>query len=149
MNDLKDRFLKTLAQVLPDEALRSVHVTTMWDGTPVIRILIAAGHHSINAVDGQYPQRVSLAYTETDGLMTAGVGGFSGNIIYRKPNLEHPREKYLAMVGVKIPFRRTKPGDHDAANRAVKRFAEKWLQTLKQYKPDLVYGSDTGYYQWV
>jgi len=74
---------------------------------PYIRIMFAANDHAINGVRGQFPQCVSLLLSVNSlELQTQVYGGNGGGVIYRKPNMEDRKEKYLAMKNVKIPFRK-------------------------------------------
>lgn len=86
----------------------------------------------INGVSGQYPQVVSLSLDlKTFELIPQAFSFNGGRVIYRKPNMDDPNEKYLAMKRVKIPFRKPKPEEkHILA--AVKRFAENWVLALKE-----------------
>lgn len=68
--------------------------------------------------------------------------------ISRKINPNHPREKYLAQVGVKIPFR--KPArEEEAVVRACARFAKKWVEALKENVDVLMYQDLVDYKQFL
>ena len=104
-----------------------------------IRIFIAASDYKINGVSGQLPQVVSLSLDLSDmDLHPQVFGGNGGQRIDRKPNMNDPKEKYLAMKGVKVPFRTPQPNEK-AVLDAIKRFAENYKKTLAENKEVLLY----------
>lgn len=108
-------------------------------GEVSIAIKMAANNVEINRVDGQRPQAVSLwLKPEKWELHPQVFGGNGGQYIYLIPDKDHPREKYLAMAGYKIPFRTPKK-DEASVMRAIQGFAEKYKDALKQNRNRLMY----------
>ena len=108
-------------------------------GGDYIKIAFSAKDFNINGVSGQKPQIVSLVfYPDRMELKPQVFGGNGGRTIFRKPNLEDSREKYLCMKSVVLPFRTPKP-EKEAVLRAVKKFAENWLLTLRENRDVLMY----------
>jgi hypothetical protein len=104
-----------------------------------IRIFIAASDYKINGVSGQLPQVVSLSLDLSDmDLHPQVYGGNGGQRVERKPNMSDPNEKYLAMKGVKVPFRTPQPNEK-AVLDAIKRFAENYKKTLADNREVLLY----------
>ena len=104
-----------------------------------IGIVFASKDVLINNVRGQRPDVVSLSIHLNDlELYVQVFGGNGGQHIYRKPDLNHPREQFLAMKSVKIPFRQPKK-EEGAILKAIERFAERWILTLKENKENLYY----------
>jgi hypothetical protein len=127
-----------LKSVLPTETYIEVRSYNGAFGD-YIKIMFAAKDFLINNVSGQRPQAVSLRLSLSDMELTTQVfGGNGGQSIYREPNLEDPKEKYLAMKSVKVPFRKPK-NELVAVEGAIKRFAENWLKTLEANKDTLRY----------
>lgn len=56
-------------------------------------------------------------------------GGMGGQCIYREPNHEDPKERFLAMQSVKIPFRTPAKNEKDVL-RAIELFAINYKKTL-------------------
>ena len=54
------------------------------------------------------------------------------------PNPEDSKERFYAMIGKKVAFRKPKK-EKTAILRAVKRFADNWLTTLKENEEKLCY----------
>lgn len=106
-----------------------------WKGmgkSEYIAIKIAAKDFLINGVRGQRPQAVSLNLDlDTMELTPAMFGGNGGQSVYREPNLNDSKEKYLAMKRVKVPFRKPE-GTEEAVLRAVQRFCIRYKETLKE-----------------
>jgi hypothetical protein len=106
---------------------------------PQLLIAFAPNNYEINQVKGQHPQLVSLLLNmKTLELNTQVFGGNGGGNIYREPDPNHPKEKYLAMVGVKVPFRKPKQ-TQESVLRAIQLFCERYIQTLKDNKETLRY----------
>jgi len=135
---MKEKIESILKKVLPSQAFRIIQEREFL-GEKYLIIGFAAKDYLINGVTWQYPQFVALMLDLTDlDLHTQHVGGCGGQNIYRKPDMNHPKEKYLAMKRVKIPFRKPKPTE-EAVLKAVERFALRWVQVLKDNKEVLMY----------
>jgi hypothetical protein len=116
----------------------SIH-KNIFDTGNNIRIFIAASDYKINGVSGQLPQVVSLSLDLSDmDLHPQVFGGNGGQRVERKPNMSDPNEKYLAMKGVKVPFRTPQPNEK-AVLDAIKRFAENYKKTLAENREVLLY----------
>jgi hypothetical protein len=116
----------------------SIH-KNIFDTGNNIRIFIAASDYKINGVSGQLPQVVSLSLDLSDmDLHPQVYGGNGGQRVERKPNMNDPKEKYLAMKGVKVPFRTPQPNEK-AVLDAIKRFAENYKKTLAENREVLLY----------
>lgn len=107
-------------------------------GGNFIAIKIAAKDRRINDVTGQRPQAVSLSLnTDTMELQPQVYGGMGGRRIYRKPNMQDDKEKYLAMKGVDIPFRTPKPNE-EAVLKAIDNFTKNYKKLLIENKDVLM-----------
>ena len=134
---MKEKIEAILKQVLP-KAFTFVQEREFL-GEKSLIIGMAASSYKINGVAWQYPQFVSLMLHFKDlDLHTQHVGGSGGGKIYCKPDMNHAKEKYLAMKGVKIPFRKPQPTE-EAVLKAVERFCQRWLQALKDNREVLMY----------
>lgn len=110
-----------------------------------IAIKFAPSDHLINGVSGQYPQLASLAIDLEDlELSVQMFGGSGGNRIYRKPNMQDSKEKYLAMKGVKIPFRKPKP-ELKFIYGAIERFCRNYVKVMRENKDQLMYSEYVDY----
>lgn len=95
-----------------------------------IAITIAASNYQINNVSGQFPACVSLSLNpEKMDLCVQIFGGMGGQYIYREPNKEDQKESYLAMVGIKIPFRKPK-AQKENVMKAIAKFVENWKMAI-------------------
>ena len=65
-------------------------------------------------------------------------GGNGGQSIYRKPDLNHPKEKYLAMARIKIPFRTPQPNE-TAVLKAIENFCIRYKQALAENFNELLW----------
>lgn len=108
-------------------------------GSEHIKIMFSPNVEEINRVRGQFPQVVSLSLAvdkmELEGQIYGGNGGLC---IYREIDPNHPKEKYLAMKSVKVPFRKPKK-EGKFVLAAIKRFAQNYLKTLKDNREVLRY----------
>jgi len=109
-----------------------------------VKIVLAVSNHEINKVRGQYIQDVSLMLTDTMELYPQIFGGNGGQCIYKKPNMDDPKEKYLAMKSVKISFRRPKM-EEKFVLESFKKFCKKYKQALKDNINDLMYRDIVNY----
>lgn len=125
---------KTVNDVLPKGAHRIVEKMKIL-GEYSIGITFAASDDLIHRVPGQFPQKVSLLIPYWGELKVIN------QFIYVKPD----PGKNLAMQSVKIPFRKPKEGDGEAILRAIKRFAERWVQALKDNRDKLMYSDLVDY----
>ena len=136
---MKTQIENILASALPTEIFTEVREYKQFGGSPALKISIAMSDHNINQVRGQHPQLVTLCLElETMALYTQSYACQGGGSIYRNPNKEVARERYLAMQNEKVPFRRPKAEEKFVLG-AVKRFAENYIKTLKKHREVLRY----------
>lgn len=110
-----------------------------------LQIWFACSDHLINNVRGQLPQVVSLALDiDSLELRTQIYGGMGGGCIYREPNMQDPKEKYLAMKSVKVPFRKPKANE-ESVLKAIDTFISNYINTLKENKEVLRYKNIVDY----
>lgn len=112
-----------------------------------MHIQIAASDHEINNVKCQYPQYVSL-HLEEGTLSICQYGGMGGQYIDLIPNKEDPKECYLAIKRLKIPFRKPKQGDQEAILKAIRKFCQNYKAALIENKARL-YNSDIVDYDYL
>jgi len=146
---MKDQMLKQVQELvnktLPQKAYKDIALTRWGLGGDMIRIMFAASDHDINRVKGQKPQIVSLALTiDSLELEVQHFGGDGGQSIYRKPNMDDPSEKYLAMKSVRIPFRRPQNKEKAVFN-ALEKFCINWVKALKENREVLVHQDVVNY----
>jgi len=137
---MKDKVEAALREVLPESVPLFLSTgKNVFSKTTFLRIIFAASDHEINNVRGQMPQVVSLCLDlDTMELECQVFGGNGGRTVYREPNQRDPKEKYLAMVSCPVPFRRPKR-EEEAVLRAVKKFAQNWLKTMRENRAKLMY----------
>ncbi len=146
---MADQLIKQVKQVLndnlPKKAYKDVALTKWGLGGDMIRIIFAASDHDINRVKGQKPQIVSLALTVGSlELEIQSFCGDGGQSIYRKPNMNDPKEKYLAMKSVRLPFRRPQ-NNEKAIFKALAKFCIKWVEALKEHREVLTHQDIVNY----
>lgn len=127
-NTMKTQIEAVLAKELPGFYTNVSECSIL--RTPFIHIRIAAKDYNINGVRDQKPQSVGLSLDLNDlELVTQSFGCSYGGRIYRNPDKTHPRECFLAMVGVKVPFRQPQRTEK-AVLAAIERFCRNYKQTL-------------------
>jgi hypothetical protein len=136
---MENKIKEILANTLPSNTFIFVERTKAFFGGEGIKIGFAASDTNINDVRGQLPQLVSL-YLDLANLKlhVQGYGGSGGNRIYRKVDPNNHKEKYYAMVGIKIPFRKPK-AEEKFVLKALEKFAQKWVEAIKENKEVLMY----------
>lgn len=114
-------------------------------GSDSLCISMSTTDKQINNVSGQYTDRVSLClHLDTLDLHPQSYGCTGGQSFYRKPNLNDPKEKYLALKNVKVPFRKVAK-DETAVLSAIQRFAQRYKQLLIENKDVLPYSNLVNY----
>lgn len=134
---MEQKIEKILKDVLPTDSKISVvrKPDILGDGE-YIKIAFCPNAETINNVRGQYPQMVALHLDlNTMELQPQIYGGSGGKCIYRKPDENH---SMLAMQRIVIPFRKPKREEKHVLN-AIKKFAERWVQALKENKDVLMH----------
>ena len=71
-------------------------------------------------------------------------GGNGGQCIYRQPNKEDAKEKYLAMKSVKIPFRKPTQTP-EKIKECISKFIDNYIKILKENKEVLRYKEIVNY----
>lgn len=107
-------------------------------GIDYIRIILSVSDHEINRVEHQFPQKVVLHLNVFENNRLDMELRAVENRIYRNIRPDDPREKFLAMVGVKIPFRKPK-NEKAAVMKAIEKYCDSYIQTLKDNLPELRY----------
>ena len=110
---------------------------------PSLQIKMFVPGPAVNDVPGQFIQRVLLVLNLEDMELRAVI-----QRITRKTNPNHPREKYLAQVGVKIPFRKL-AREEEAVIRVCARFAKRWVEALRENVDVLMYQDLVDYEQFL
>lgn len=129
-NTLINKIERTIKEIIPFFYI-SVKPYKSFSGSEKIAIEVAASNYEINKVRGQYPQCVSLLLDEkTFELHPQIFGGNGGQTIYREVNKEDPKEKFYAMIGIKIPFRKPKPNE-EAVLKAIEKFFENYRKAIE------------------
>lgn len=147
--NLKIKFESIMNKKLPSGIIHYIDVYKSFDGGINLKIVIASSNHKINGVSGQLPDIVSLRYSFTyEELKPQSFGCCGGQKIHIQPDKEDPREKYLALTGVKIPFRKPKNKEKNLV-ACVGRFCENWLKTLNENRSRLLYGEFCNNYEFL
>ncbi len=142
---MKTKVENLLKSVLPSKAVIIVkerkQLFAPSEDYKYIHIAFATSSHEIHNVSGQLPEIVSL-YLDlvTMELHPQSFGGNGGQLIYLKPDKNNPKERYLAMASVKIPFRKPQPNEKAVLN-AIEKFAKNWVAAIKENK-DRIFHSD-------
>lgn len=124
-----ERVTAILQKVLPGFCI-NVSPYKGFENSQYLKIVVAASNHNINGVAGQTIQPVSMLLNiKTLDLKPQIFGGMGGQCIYREPNLSDPKERYLAMKSVKIPFRTPACNEKDVL-AAIERFAVNYKKVL-------------------
>lgn len=138
ITEAKERLTAALDNNLPAGAWRSIELHNNSWGCGY-KIAFAASEVDINRVAGQKPQIVSLYLDLEDmSLKVQSFGGNGGQCLYRKPDKTNPKESYLAMCRIRVPFRTPKK-DKFSVLKAVERFAQRWTQLLEENVEQLCY----------
>ncbi|MDA3780355.1 MAG: hypothetical protein PF487_09100 [Bacteroidales bacterium] len=134
---MQNEIKNLLEAVLPSKTIIEVSEHEQYfSNEKTLRIVFYPQSETVNGVRGQYPEVVSLSLSlDTLELQPQIYGGNGGQCIYRTPDENNP---YLAMQRIKIPFRKPKP-EQKFILAAIKRFAERWLQTIKDNKDVLIH----------
>ena len=139
INLLKDKVTELLSKELNGNFPYSVSIGSNAFGPgKYVRIIFSCSVININNVSGQMPQVVSFRLEEDLELKPQIYGGMGGQCIYRKPDLNNPAEKYLAMKSEKVPFR-TPTKDIDKVLKCLSTFIGRYKDTLKQHRAVLLY----------
>lgn len=107
-------------------------------GIDYISIILSVSDHEINRVEHQFPQKVVLHLNVFENNRLDMELRAVENRIYRNIRPDDPREKFLVMVGVKIPFRKPK-NEKAAVMKAIEKYCDSYIQTLKDNLPELRY----------
>ena len=146
MENIKTSIEEILTKNLPELAYRRVWLGKDHIGNGLfIGIQIAASGYDINGVSNQKCQMVSLRLGLSDMVLDIqSFGGCGGGRIDLIPDKENPKEKYLAMVGYKIPFRKPK-AELKFVLSAIVKFANNWIIALDENFDRLKYKEYVNY----
>lgn len=137
MENIKEEIEKILSTELPGFWHKVSERSFM--GSKSLAIQIAACDKLINGVSEQRPQAVSLSLdTQILNLKPQAYGGSGGRRIYRNIRPNDPKERYLAMQGIDIHFRRPKP-EIAAVLKAIQTFARNYKAVLAENYAELRY----------
>ena len=144
-NTMEEQILELLKKTLPSKSHIIVQKRKSFYGSFYIKIMFAPTNVELHRVSEQFPQVVSLSLDlDTMELEPQIYGGMGGQCIYRKPNLNDPRERFLAMKSVKVPFK--KPiREEKYVLSAIERFCLNWVKTLKENRSELMYQDVVNY----
>jgi hypothetical protein len=132
MKTLQAEIFALLESKLKGKFIYSVMPRNHYFGGEYLEIWIACSMIDINNVAGQKPQVVSLCLEFPSLELRPQVfGGNGGQCIYRQPNLEEPKEKYLAMKSVKVPFRKP-TATKEKVMECIGKFADNYIKTLRE-----------------
>ncbi len=133
METLQAEITELLQKKLGNKFVYNVSKKTHYFGSgEYLQIWIACSLININDVSGQKPQVVSLSLELPSLELHPQVfGGNGGQAIYREPNLDDPKEKYLAMKSVKIPFRKPQP-TKEKVKECIGKFVDNYLKVLRE-----------------
>ena len=140
---MKEKIEAIIREQLPKFHFKVWENSNWWGD--YIGIAISAQKYNINGVGGQHPQRVGLCLQLKNlELDTQVFGGMGGGCVYRKPDLNNPMEKHLAMKSVKVPFRKP-PKNEASVLKAIERFCQRYKATLIENKEKLMYQDIVNY----
>ena len=139
-----------LTNILPENSNIIVSQrNNSFGGGAYIKIAFSPNTKQINDVRGQFAQVVSLKLQlDTLELTPQIFGGNGGKCIYRKPNLNNPKEKNLAMSRIVIPFRKPKTIEKNVLD-AIKRFVENYIKALKENIDTLMHQNIIDYKEYL
>jgi hypothetical protein len=131
METLKTKIEDVINKVLPQGFyVNVVRRKEFFSANDCLNIHIATSNKCINRVQGQYPDHVSLYLDSKLELKVQMYGCSGGNRVLVKPNLDDPREKYMAFGARKVSFRKPK-NTEESVLKAIETFATKYLEILK------------------
>lgn len=134
--------MKTKIEEILSRELPKFHTRTSQNrgfGGDFIGIDISCSNKNINQVAGQNPQRVSLLFY-LDELRFFAVH----TSIYRKINPEEPKERFLAMQNIKVPFRQPLRNEK-AVLAAIERFCKAYKKAIEENIDVLMYQDIVNY----
>jgi len=136
---MKEKIIAILGKTLPKGFNIIVSEYNGFGNDKYLKIAFSPNTKQTNNVRGQYPQLVSLSLCLHNMTLQPQIyGGNGGKCIYREIDPNHPKEKYLAMVSVNVPFRKPKK-EEKFVLAAIERFAINYIKTLKENKEKLRY----------
>lgn len=132
---MKDKIQQVLSNNLPKGVFTKVwEQKALFSDSMVIYFMLYTSENTINRVDWQFPDAISFRlYLEDMELAPQCIGGCGGQVLYRNIDPSNHKEQYLAMQGVKVPFR--KPQANEVAIlKAVKKLCHSYIETLQSFK---------------
>lgn len=133
-----------LTEVLPENFKITVKPYNGYFGkSEYIQIKFSPSDYLINGVQGQTPCVVSLSLDVTTMILKSQMYG--GTCVFRKTDPENfPKEWNLALGRIKIPFRKPK-SEEKFVLKAIRVFAERYLQKLKENRHLLLHVEKVDY----
>lgn len=137
---LLDKIINIVDSNIPKSAYRSIfEKTNSFSKEDKIIIKFATSDYNINNVSGQHPHRVGLLLNlVTMELDCVNFGGMGRRSVYRQPNKELREEKYLAMFGEKVPFRKPQKTEK-AVLKAIEKFTKNWVALIVMHEKTILY----------
>ena len=127
---MKDELLSILNKVVPNAYFEVEDYHIPLGGGTAIRVFLAASSHEINQVKRQHPSLVSLLiHPEKLTIAPQVFCGMGGQNVYLIPDKNNPKERFLALASVRIPFRKPK-NDKESVLRCFEKFVKNWKETL-------------------
>ena len=134
MENLKTQIESLLKENLPSQVFIKVDVRKNFFSTDrYLKIIIYTSEKTINNVQGQYPDLISLSLEEDLTLKFQNYGGCGGQSLYRNIDKSIEREKYMALGRDTITFRTPKK-EEKAVLKALKSVCERYVSTLQNFK---------------
>ena len=131
METIKAKIENILSSKLPKFATKVTERKKFLGNDTYLAIFIASTFDkTINNVELQYPDFISLTLNNKLELEFQGFGGCGGQMIYRNIDKTNDSEKYLAMKGEKIPFRKPQTNEK-AVLSAIEKVCDKYIEALK------------------
>lgn len=142
---METKVLELLNKTLPSKSNIIVKKYKGFYNVQYLKIMFSVSNIEINRVSEQYPQVVSLCLNlDTMELEPQGYSGVGGQTIYRDPDKNDPKERFLCMKGIKIPFRKPKTEEKFVLS-AIERFGQNWVEEIRKNKEVLRYRDIVNY----
>lgn len=134
INVLKNLIEDFLKANLPKQIIVEVGIrSNFFSPEKYLKIMIFSSKLTINRVEEQYPDLISLYLDENLYLKFQGYGGNGGQSLYRMIDKSIIREKHNALGSDKIAFR-TPKNEEKAVLKALKNICERYVATLQNFK---------------
>lgn len=138
IKELKAAFEAILKDELPNFVWGVEEYNGFGTNNDTLKIWMACSNKNINDVAGQKVQICSLLAKTNFEFHPQVFCGNGGRSIYRKPNLNDDKEKYLAMKSIILPFRTPKK-DYNSVGNALIKFCRNYKATIAENIDNLMY----------